>query len=141
MKSLVGLLIASWVSMSALGGCTGGRGGVEREDMKAEQQDEYQVHLFVSNQNLALDTSAMEVSIDGRQVFHQELVTGTQHTWARETISAGAGKHSLTISEAKTRTRRSQEVNVSQDLWVVIRFHGPPPQLKVDVFDHPVGLM
>lgn len=109
--------------------------------MKPEPQDEYQVHLFVSNQSLALDSSLVEVSIDGRQVFHRELATGTQHTWARETISATPGKHTLTISEAKTRTRRSQEVDVSQELWVVIRFHGPPPQLKVDVFDHPVGLM
>ena len=127
--------------MSAVGGCAGGRTGAEGDEMKPEPQDEYQVHLFVSNQSLALDSSAVEVSIDGRQVFRRELVTGNQHTWARETISADAGKHTLTIHEAKTQTRRSQEVNVSQELWVVIRFHGPPPELKVDVFDHPVGLM
>jgi hypothetical protein len=127
--------------MSAVGGCAGGRTGAERDEMKPEQQDEYQVHLFVSNQSLALDSSAVEVSLDGRQVFQRELVTGTQHTWERETIAASPGKHTLTIREAKTQTRRSQEVNVSQELWVVIRFHGPPPQLKVDVFDHPVGLM
>ena len=140
MKPLAGFLMASWV-MSAVGGCAGGRAGAEGNEMTPEPQDEYQVHLFVSNQSLALDSSTVEVSLDGRQVFHRDLVTGTQHTWARETITAVAGKHTLTIREAKTQTRRSQELSVSQELWVVIRFDGPPPQLKVDVFDHPVGLM
>ena len=109
--------------------------------MKPEQQDEYPVHLFVSNQSLAVDPSAVEVSIDGRQIFQRELSTGTQHTWERATISAPTGRHTLTINEAKTQTRRSQEVNVDRELWVVIRFHGPPALLKVDVFDHAVGLM
>lgn len=109
--------------------------------MKPEQPDEFQVHLFVSNQSLALDSSAVEVSMDGRPVFQRELVTGAQHTWARETISAAVGKHTLTVREAKTQARQSQELNVTQELWVVIRFDGPPPRLKVDVFDHPVGLM
>jgi hypothetical protein len=109
--------------------------------MTPEEQDEYPVNLLVSNQSLALDPAAVEVSIDGRRIFHRELSTGTQHTWERATISAPPGKHTLTIIEAKTQTRRSQEVNVDRELWVVIRFHGPPAQLKVDVFDHPVGLM
>ena len=109
--------------------------------MKPAQQDEYPLHLFVSNQSLALDPSAVEVSVDGRQIFQRELSTGTQHTWERATISAPRGKHTLTIREAKTQTRRSQEVDVDRELWIVITFHGPPAQLKVDVFDHPVGLM
>jgi hypothetical protein len=129
------------VSVSAIGGCAGTQMGTEREEMKPAQQDEYPVHLLVSNQSLAVDPSAVEVSIDGRQIFQRELRTGTQHTWERATISAPPGKHTLTISEAKTQTRRSQEVNVDRELWVVIRFHGPPAQLKVDVFEHPVGLM
>ncbi len=109
--------------------------------MKAEQQSEYSVHFYVSNQSLAVDPSAFEVSIDARRIFQRELSTGSQHTWERATISVPPGKHTLTVTEAKTQTRRSQEVNVSGELWVVIRFHGPPAQLKVDVFDHPVGLM
>jgi hypothetical protein len=140
-SSLVACSIASCVFVSAIGGCAGTQSGTEREEMKPEQQDEYPVHLFVSNQSLAVDPSAVEVSIDGRQIFQRELSTGTQHTWERATISASPGKHTLTISEAKTQTRRSQEVNVDRELWVVIRFHGPPAELKVDVFDHPVGLM
>lgn len=109
--------------------------------MKPAQEGEYPVHFFVSNQSLAVDPSAVELSIDGRQIFQRELSTGTQHTWERVTISASTGKHTLTVSEAKTQTRRSEEVQVDRELWVVVRFHGPPPQLKVDVFDHPVGLM
>ncbi|MGH9194770.1 MAG: hypothetical protein ACRD1T_03410 [Acidimicrobiia bacterium] len=109
--------------------------------MKPAQQDEYPLHLFVSNQSFALDSSAIEVSINGRQIFQRELSTGTQHTWERATISAPRGKHTLTIREAKTQTRRSQEVSVDRELWMVITFHGPPAQLKVNVFDHPVGLM
>lgn len=109
--------------------------------MKAEQQDGYPVHLLVSNQSLALDPSAVEVSLDGRRIFQRELSTGTQHTWERANISAAPGKHTLTISESTTQTRHSQEVNLDRELWVVITFHGPPAQLKVNVFDHPVGLM
>jgi hypothetical protein len=141
LNSLVACSIASWISLSAIGGCAGAQRGTEREEMKPEQQDEYPVHLFVSNQSLAVDPSAVEVSIDGRQIFQRELSTGTQHTWERATISAPTGKHTLTINEAKTQTRRSQEVNVDRELWVVIRFHDPPTLLKVDVFDHAVGLM
>jgi hypothetical protein len=115
--------------------------GTEREEMKAEQQHEYPVHLLVSNQSLALDPSVVEVSLDGRRIFQSELSTGTQHTWERATISASAGKHTLTLNESKTQTRHSQEVNLDRELWVVITFHGPPAQLKVNVFDHPVGLM
>jgi hypothetical protein len=109
--------------------------------MTGERPNEQLVHFFVSNQSLAVDPVAIEVGIDGRQIFQRELSTGTQHNWERATISAPAGKHTLTVREAKTQTRQSQELNVSEELWVVIRFHGPPAQLKVDVFDHPVGLM
>jgi hypothetical protein len=141
MNSLVACAIASCVAVGGIGGCAGTQVGTEREEMKAEQQGEYPVHLLVSNQSLAVDPSAVEVSIDDRRIFQRELSTGTQHTWERETISARSGKHILTVSESKTQTRHSQEVNVDRELWVVIAFHGPPAQLKVNVFDHPVGLM
>ena len=108
--------------------------------MKAERQNEYSVHFFVSNQSLAMDRSDIEVGVDGRQIFQQELRTGTQHTWERVTISVPHGKHTVTVREAKTQTHRSQEVDVSRELWVVIRLLDPA-HLKVDVFDHPVGLM
>lgn len=108
--------------------------------MKAERQNEYSVHFFVSNQSLAVDPSNIEVGFDGRQILQRELRTGTQHTWERATISVPPGKHTVTVREAKTQTHRSQEVDVSRELWVVIRLLDPG-QLKVDVFDHPVGLM
>jgi hypothetical protein len=109
--------------------------------MTGERPNEQPVHFFVSNQSLAVDPVAIEVGIDGRRIFQRELSTGSQHNWERVTISASAGKHTLTVSEAKTGTRQSQELNVSGERWVVIRFLGPPAQVKVDVFDHPVGLM
>jgi hypothetical protein len=109
--------------------------------MTGERPNEQPLHLFVSNQSLAVDPVAVEVDLDGRQIFQRELSTGTQHNWERAEISAPVGKYTLTVSEAKTQTRQSQELNVSGELWVVIRFLGPPAQLKVDVFDHPVGLM
>jgi hypothetical protein len=138
---LVVCSVASYVSLSAIGGCAGTRTGSERKEMKPEQRVEHQVHLFVSNQSLAVDPSAVQVSIDGRQIFQRELSTGTQHTWERTTMSVPPGKHTLTISETKTQTRRSHEMTVDRELWVVVRFHSPPPKLQVDVFDHPVGLM
>jgi hypothetical protein len=138
--SLVACSLASWVSGSAIGGCAGGRTGTEKEEMKAERQNEDSVHFFVSNQSLAVDPTSIEVGLDGRQIFQRELRTGTQHTWERATISVSPGKHTMTVREAKTQTHRSQELDVSRELWVVIRFLGPT-QLKVDVFDHPVGLM
>lgn len=105
-----------------------------------EEEKEHPLHFFVSNQSPAIPFSNLEISVDGRTIFHREMTTGTQHNWGEVTIPA-AGKVTLVINESRTQTRRTEVVDVDRELWVVVTFHGPPARLKVDVFDHPVAFM
>lgn len=90
---------------------------------------------------MAMPVSDLEIRIDGRQIFRREMTTGTQHNWEQVTTPVTSGKYTLAISEAKTQTRKSEVLNVDRELWIVVTFHSPPAQLKVDVFDHPVAFM
>jgi hypothetical protein len=114
---------------------------IEGPKMDQSQQNGYLLHVFVSNQSLAMPIADLEISINGRKIFHQEMTTGTQHNWEQVTIQVATGKHMLVVSEAKTQTRKSVEVNVDRELWIVVRFDSPPAQFIVDVFDHPVAFM
>jgi len=69
------------------------------------------------------------------------MTTGTQHNWEQVAIPVPIGKHTLVMNEAKTRTRKSEVVNVDRELGIIVAFHSPPAQLKVDVFPYPVAFM
>jgi hypothetical protein len=83
----------------------------------------------------------IEVTIDGQQIFHREMATGTQHNWTEVTISARSGEHIIVLTEAKTQTRTSKTINADRELWIVVMFSSPPDEFKIDVFDHPVAFM
>jgi hypothetical protein len=104
-------------------------------------QQEHLLHISVSNQSLSQTIADLVISLDGEQIFHREMRTGTQHTWEETTISVLRGQHTLVISEARTESREEQLVNVDRELWIVLTFHSPPGQIRVEIFDGPVGFM
>lgn len=109
--------------------------------MESRQGDEHVLHIFVSNQSMTLAVTEIEVTINGQQVFHREMATGTQHSWGEVTIPVAGGEHLVLITEAKTQTRTSETINADRELWIVVRFSSPPAEFKMDVFDHPVAFM
>lgn len=109
-------------------------------NVEKKQQDEFQLHLFVSNQSFSIPISNLKICIDDRKIFDQEMTTGTQHNWEQVTISITKGKYLLVASESKTRTRKTEVVNVDRELWIAVTFHSPP-QFMVNVFDHPIAFM
>jgi hypothetical protein len=109
--------------------------------MESRQGDEHVLHIFVRNQSMTLTVTEIEVTINGQQVFHREMVTGTQHNWSEVTIPVVRGEHIVVLTEAKTRTRTSETINADRELWIVVRFSSPPAEFKMDVFDHPVAFM
>jgi hypothetical protein len=109
--------------------------------MESWQRDEHVLHISVSNQSMTITAAEIEVAINGQQVFHREMATGTQHNWGEVTLPVVSGEHMVVLTEAKTQTRASETMNVNQELWIVVRFSGPPPEFKMDVFDHPVAFM
>jgi hypothetical protein len=109
--------------------------------MEPGQGSEHVLHIFVSNQSMTMAVAEIEVTIDGQQVFHREMETGTQHNWGEVTIPVVIGEHVVVLTEAKTRTSTSETINADRELWIVVRFSSPPPEFKIDVFDHPVAFM
>ena len=99
------------------------------------------LHVSVSNQSFARPVADLRISIDDRRIFHQEMTTGTQHNWASEDISVADGEHTLVALEAKTQTRQTQGVNVDRELWVVVTFHSPPDQIRIETSEDFVGFM
>ena len=117
-------------------------GKLKRGGVKVEQsQQEHLLHVSVSNQSLSQAIADLEISLDGEQIFRREMRTGTQHTWEETTVSVIRGQHMFVSSEAKTQSREEQVVNVDRELWIVVTFHSPPAQIRVEIFDSPVGFM
>jgi len=114
---------------------------LERRQMESTQGDEHVLHIFISNQSMAMTIAEIEVTIDGQQIFHREMATGTQHNWTEVTIPARSGEHIIVLTEAKTQTRTSKTINADRELWIVVMFSSPPDEFKIDVFDHPVAFM
>ncbi len=106
-----------------------------------QSQEEHLVHISVSNQSLSQTTADLVISLDGEQIFRREMRTGTQHTWEETTIAVIRGQHTFAISEARTESREEQVVNVDRELWIVVTFHSPPGQIRVEIVDGPVGFM
>lgn len=109
--------------------------------MESGQGDEHVLHIFVSNQSMAMAVAEIDVTIDGQQVFHREMATGTQHNWGEVTLPVVSGEHLVVLTEANTRTRTSEAINVDRELWIAVRFSSPPAEFKMDVFDHPVAFV
>jgi hypothetical protein len=103
--------------------------------------DEHLLHISVSNQSFARPVADLDISIDDRRIFHQQMTTGTQHNWASVNISVGGGEHTLVATEAKTQTRKAQVVNVERELWIVVTFHSPPDRIRVEISEDLVGFM
>jgi hypothetical protein len=106
-----------------------------------QSQEEYLLHVSVSNQSLSQTIAELVISLDGEQIFRREMRTGTQHTWEETTIPIARGQHTFVMSEARTESREEQVVNVDGELWIVVTFHSPPAQIRVEIFDSPVGFM
>jgi hypothetical protein len=106
-----------------------------------QSQEEHLLHVSVSNQSLSQPIADLVISLDGEQIFRREMRTGTQHTWEETTIPIGRGQHTFVISEARTESRKEQLVNADGELWIVVTFHSPPAQIRVEIFDSPVGFM
>jgi hypothetical protein len=106
-----------------------------------QSQEEHLLHVSVSNQSLSQTIAELVISLDGEQIFRREMRTGTQHTWEETTIPVVRGQHTLVISEVRTKSRQEQEVNVDGELWIVVTFHSPPGQIRLEIFDSPVGFM
>lgn len=106
-----------------------------------KSQEEHLLHVSVSNQSLSQTIAELVISLDGEQIFRREMRTGTQHTWEETTIPVVRGQHTFVMSEARTESREEQVVNVDGELWIVVTFHSPPAQIRVEIFDSPVGFM
>ena len=106
-----------------------------------QSQEEYLLHVSVSNQSLSQTIANLVISLDGEQIFRREMRTGTQHTWEETTVSVVRGQHTFVISEARTESRKEQVVDIDHELWIVVTFHSPPGQIRVEIFDGPVGFM
>jgi hypothetical protein len=104
-------------------------------------QEEHLLHVSVSNQSLSQTTADLAISLDEDQIFRQEMRTGTQHTWEETTIPVVHGRHTLVISEARTKGRKEQEINLDRELWIIVMFYSPPPRIQVEILDRPVGFM
>jgi hypothetical protein len=102
---------------------------------------EHLLHVSVSNQSFAIPVADLRISIDDRRIFHQQLMTGTQHNWASENVSVAEGEHTLVAMEAKTRSTQEQVVNVKSELWIVVTFHSPPDQIRIEISEDFVGFM
>ena len=106
-----------------------------------QRQEENLLHVSVSNQSLSQTAADVAISLDGVQIFHQEMRTGTQHTWEEKTICVVRGQHTFVISEATTKSHEQQAINVDRELWIAVSFHSPPAQIRVEIFDGPIGFM
>ena|SRR5215204_2436401 len=106
-----------------------------------QSQEEPLLHISVSNQSLSQTIAELAIILDGEQIFRREMRTGTQHTWEETTVSVVRGQHTFVISEASTESREEQVINVDRELWIVVTFHSPPAQIRVEIFDSPVGFM
>ena len=104
-------------------------------------QDEHSLHIPVSNQSFARPSADLDISIDDRRIFHQQMMTGTQHNWTSVNISVAEGEHTLVATEAKTQTRQAQVVDVDRELWIVVTFHSPPDQIRVEIHEDLIGFM
>jgi hypothetical protein len=114
---------------------------LERRQMESRQGDEHVLHILISNQSMTMTVAEIEVIINGQQIFHREMVTGTQHNWSELTIPVRGGEHIIVLTEAKTQTRTSETINADRELWIIVRFSSPPAEFKIDVFNHPVAFM
>jgi hypothetical protein len=106
-----------------------------------QSQEEHLVHVSVSNQSLSQTTADLAVFLGGEQVFHREMRSGTQHTWEETTVSVVRGQQTLVVIESRTGSREEQVVDVDRELWIVITFHSPPEQIRVEIVDGPVGFV
>jgi hypothetical protein len=106
-----------------------------------QSREEHLLHVSVSNQSLSQTVAELVISLDGEQIFRREMRTGTQHTWQETTVSVVRGQHTFVISEARTESCEEQVVNVDRELWIVVTFHSPPAQIRVEIVDGPVGFM
>ena len=106
-----------------------------------QSQEEPLLHVSVSNQSLSQTIAELVISLDGEQIFRREMRTGTQHTWEETMIPVVRGRHTLVISEARTKSRKEQEINLDRELWIIVMFYSPPPRIQVEILDRPVGFM
>ena len=106
-----------------------------------QSQEEHLVHVSVSNQSLSQTTANLAFFLDGEQIFRWEMRTDMQHTWEETTVVVVRGLHTLVISEARTGSREEQVIEVDRELWIVIAFHSPPEQIRVEMVDGPVGFV
>lgn len=104
-------------------------------------QEKHLLHISVSNQSFSRPVAVLDISIDDRRVFHQQMTTGNQHNWASVTISVAYGEHTLFASEAKTQTRKAQLVKVERESWVIVTFHSSPDRIRIEISEDPVRFM
>lgn len=114
---------------------------VERPFMEAGQGDEQVLHILVSNQSLTIPVADIQVTINGKQVFHREMAAGTQHHWSEIALPIVSGEHLVVLTEANTHTHMSATINVNREVWMVVKFASPPPEFQMEVLDHPVAFM
>jgi hypothetical protein len=125
------------VILTNLGGVKVPKGRAKVE----QRQKGYPLHVSVSNQSLSQTTADLAVILDGEQIFHREMTTGTQHSWEESTIPVAQGQHTLEIREARTNSSEERVVNVDRELWFIVTFQSPPGQIRVEMVDRPVGFM
>jgi hypothetical protein len=106
-----------------------------------QEREGHLLHISVSNQSLHQTAADVVISLDGEHIFQRVMMTNMQHTWEETTIPVVSGQHTLEISETRTRSREERVVNVDREMWLLITFHSPPPQIQVGIFDSQVGLI
>jgi hypothetical protein len=102
---------------------------------------EYPLHIVFSNQSFDIPVADVIISLDGDQVVHQELTTGTQHTWEQIETSVVQGRHRLDVLETKSQIHKSETITSDRELWVVVAFQTSPTQFKINTYDHPIAFM
>ena len=87
--------------------------------------------LSVSNQSFADDPIGIVVTIDGREVVHDQFVVEDQHHWVTYELAVAPGFHAITLESDTGVTRTATfEVAAAKQRWAAISYWYDPPDRR-----------
>ena len=107
-------------------------------------------HFWITNQALGAPAVEIKVSLDGQQIFDQNLAVEDQYNLAVVDEFASAGTHTLMVEVGSPYLiSLNKAVDLSSEKWVIVGFWFDPkspladeqvPHISVDVFDQQPGI-
>lgn len=105
-------------------------------------EDEANLHLYVSNQSFDEPRVPVSVSIDGVVLVDEPFDVEGQHNWQAFPIAVGAGTHEVVVTGPNGATTTQQLVVPQRgDLWAVTNYWTNDRKGSLDwmVSDRPIG--